>query len=123
MNETPQLILAQEVFGMRPGRRAIITGPQREERWRRYKAGQTILGIGRALGQRPTTIHRVLKATGGIGPAQRDRRPGGTDAAEPFLQGARARSPSNPRFRALGVPPIALSARSSLTRSGRPLEA
>ena len=49
------------------GRRAIITGAQREELWRRYKAGETILGIGRALGQRPTTIHRVLQATGGIG--------------------------------------------------------
>lgn len=58
---------------MRLGRRAIITGVQREELWRRYKAGETILGIGRALGQRPTTIHRVLQATGGIGPAQRSR--------------------------------------------------
>jgi len=58
---------------MRPGRRAIITGAQREELWHRYKAGETILGIGRVLGQRPTTIHRVLQATGGIGPAQRSR--------------------------------------------------
>ena len=51
---------------MRPGRPATITGAQREELWRRYKAGETVLGIGRALGQRPTTIHRVLQATGGI---------------------------------------------------------
>jgi len=58
---------------MRLGRRAIITGAQREELWHRYKAGETILGIGRVLGQRPTTIHRVLQATGGIGPAQRSR--------------------------------------------------
>ena len=33
---------------MRPRRPAIITGAQREELWRRYKAGETILGIGRA---------------------------------------------------------------------------
>ena len=58
---------------MRLGRRAIITGEEREELRRRYKAGETILGIGRALGQRPTTIHRVLQATGGIGPARRHR--------------------------------------------------
>jgi len=48
-------------------------GAQREELWRRYKAGETILGIGRALGQRQTTIHRVLQATGGIAPARRSR--------------------------------------------------
>ena len=58
---------------MRLGRRAVVTGAQGEELWRRYKAGETILGIGRALGQRPTTIHRVLQATGGIGPARRRR--------------------------------------------------
>ena len=58
---------------MRPGRRALLTGAHREELWRRYRAGETILGIGRALGQRPTTIHRVLQATGGIGPVQRRR--------------------------------------------------
>ena len=58
---------------MRPGRRAVMSSAQREELWRRYKAGETILGIGRALGQRPTTIHRVLQATGGIGPARRRR--------------------------------------------------
>jgi len=49
---------------MRLGRRALLTGAHREELWRRYRAGETILGIGRALGQRPTTIHRVLQATG-----------------------------------------------------------
>ena len=58
---------------MRPGRPEIIVGAQREELWRRYKAGETILRIGRALGQRPTTIHRMLQATGGIAPAQRSR--------------------------------------------------
>ena len=58
---------------MRPGRPATIAGAQREELWRRYKAGETILGIGRALGQRSTTIHRVLQATGGIGPTRRRR--------------------------------------------------
>jgi hypothetical protein len=34
------------------GRPPKITGALREELWRRYKAGETILGIGRALDQR-----------------------------------------------------------------------
>jgi hypothetical protein len=46
---------------MRLGRPAIITGAQREELWRRYKAGETILGIGRAISQRQATIHRVCR--------------------------------------------------------------
>jgi hypothetical protein len=58
---------------MRLGRPAIITGAQREEFWRRYKAGETILGIGRAISQRQATIHRVLQTTGGIAPALRSR--------------------------------------------------
>lgn len=60
---------------MRRGRPAVITGAQRAELWRRYKAGETILGIGRALGQRQASIHRVLQATGGIAPAERSRAP------------------------------------------------
>jgi transposase, IS30 family len=60
---------------MRLGRPAVITGEQRAELWRRYKAGETILGIGRALCQRQASIHRVLQATGGIAPAERSRAP------------------------------------------------
>jgi hypothetical protein len=60
---------------MRSGRRAVITGEQREELWRRYEAGETILGIGRALGQGQTAIHRVLQSTGGIAPTVRSRSP------------------------------------------------
>jgi transposase, IS30 family len=58
---------------MTPGRCSTVTEAQREELWRRYKSGETILGIGRALGQRQTNIHRVLQASGGIAPAQRRR--------------------------------------------------
>jgi hypothetical protein len=58
---------------MRLGRHSTVTAAQREELWRRYKAGETIHGITRALGQRPTNICRVLEATGGIAPPQRSR--------------------------------------------------
>lgn len=55
------------------GRHSVIVGAQREELWRRYKAGENILSIGRALCQRQASIHRVLQASGGIAPARRRR--------------------------------------------------
>src|ERR1700693_97614 len=58
---------------MRLGRASTVTNAQREDLWRRYKAGETILGIGRALGQRTTNLYRVLQAAGGIAPAQHSR--------------------------------------------------
>ena len=53
----------------------IITKAQREELWRRYKAGETLLRIGRALGQRASSLHRVVQAAGGVAPAERRRSP------------------------------------------------
>src|ERR1700687_3740193 len=57
------------------GRPSTVTNAQREELWRRYKAGETVLGIANALGQRTTNLYRVLQASGGIAPAQRSRAP------------------------------------------------
>lgn len=51
---------------MRPGRNSTVTSAQRQELWRRYKAGVAILWISRELGQRPTNLYRMLQATGGI---------------------------------------------------------
>jgi transposase, IS30 family len=58
---------------MRRGRRWIFTAAQCSELWRRYKAGESILGIVRALGGSASTVHRVLQCTGGIAPAERHR--------------------------------------------------
>ena len=58
---------------MRSGRHSTITTAQREEFWRRYKAGESVLGIIGALGQRRANIHRVLEASGGIAPVARTR--------------------------------------------------
>lgn len=58
---------------MRPGRRRLFTDAQCAELWRMYRAGESILRIGRALGRGGTAIHRVLQATGGIAPAVRSR--------------------------------------------------
>jgi IS30 family transposase len=58
---------------MSQGRPRLFGPAQCAELWRRYKAGESILGIGRALGGRVTAIHRVLQSTGGITPAPRRR--------------------------------------------------
>jgi len=56
------------------GRRSRVTDAQRVELWRRYRAGETVLGIAKALGQhRTSNIYRVLEATGGIAPSPRNR--------------------------------------------------
>lgn len=60
---------------MRPGRSSSVTSAQRHDFWRRYKAGEAILWISRAIGQRPTNLYRVLQATGGIAPPTRVRSP------------------------------------------------
>jgi len=56
------------------GRHSRVSALQRVELWRRYQAGETVLGIAGALGQRFTSnIYRVLEASGGIAPVQRRR--------------------------------------------------
>jgi IS30 family transposase len=55
------------------GRPSTITVEQREEFWRRYKAGESVLGIIGALRQRPGNINRVLEASGGFAPMSRRR--------------------------------------------------
>jgi IS30 family transposase len=58
---------------MRPGRHRIFTGSECGELWRMYKAGESVLGIGRALGRGASAVRRVLEVTGGIAPAARCR--------------------------------------------------
>src|SRR5215469_4972024 len=58
---------------MRRGRRRLFTDAECAELWRMYKAGESILSIGRALGRGGTAVHRVLQATGGLTPAIRCR--------------------------------------------------
>src|SRR5450631_3465665 len=48
-----QLTLAQEVFAM-AGRYSTVSGTQRVELWRRYRAGETVRTIAHALAQRAT---------------------------------------------------------------------
>jgi len=60
---------------MSTGRHSTITAAQRGEFWRRYKAGESVLGIIGALRQRRTNIHRVLEASGGYCAGAEDALP------------------------------------------------
>jgi len=46
---------------------------QRVEVWRRWKAGESLHAIGRALGKEHVVVHLLLKRHGGIAPAARHR--------------------------------------------------
>ena len=58
----------------RRGGRAF-TAAESAELWRRYKAGESINGIGRVLGRGIGAIFGILERTGGITPAARRRSP------------------------------------------------
>ncbi len=53
----------------RPG----LTRRQKRELWHRWKAGQSLSEIGRALDKHAGSVHGVLAATGGIEPRTRKR--------------------------------------------------
>src|SRR4051794_36428429 len=62
----------------RPG----LSAARKKELWDRWKAGESISDIARALEKPPGSIHGVLKVTGGIAPPQRRRPRGGLSPAE-----------------------------------------
>lgn len=47
---------------------------ERQELWRRWKAGESVSDIGRALGRRRSSVHNALLERGGIAPIERVRR-------------------------------------------------
>ncbi len=54
-------------------KRAGLSATQRTDLWRRWKAGQSLHEIGRALGKEHAVIHFLLARHGGIAPAARRR--------------------------------------------------
>jgi IS30 family transposase len=62
----------------RPG----LSAQQKKELWNRWKDGQSLSEIGRALGKHAGSIHTVLSALGGIAPRERYRRPDALTEAE-----------------------------------------
>jgi IS30 family transposase len=56
----------------RPG----MSDAQKRELWDRWKAGESISEISRALGRPPGSVFTILKSNGGYVPPVRSRRPG-----------------------------------------------
>src|SRR5215470_10304243 len=54
-------------------RRWKLSSAQRADLWSRWKAGQSLRGIGRALGKNHRVIRFLLARHGGIAPAARHR--------------------------------------------------
>ena len=53
----------------RPG----LSGDEKSDLWRRWKAGESLSDISRALAKNPGSVHGVLKSRGGIAPVTRSR--------------------------------------------------
>ena len=56
-------------------KRRAFSGSERDELWRRWKDGQSLSDISRALSTFPGTVHRFLSIRGGIAPSVRRRSP------------------------------------------------
>ena len=52
-----------------------LTAEQKREMWSRWKAGQSLSEIGRALGRQRSSIHRLVASNGGYLPATQRRSP------------------------------------------------
>jgi IS30 family transposase len=58
---------------MTSGKRFRLSASQRAEVWHRWKTGESLHAIGRALGRAHPVVHRLLKQHGGIVPSPRRR--------------------------------------------------
>ncbi len=56
------------------GRPGGLSEARKKEMWERWKAGESISDISRALNKPPDSIHGMPKAQGGIAPPHRRRR-------------------------------------------------
>jgi hypothetical protein len=58
---------------MRRGRGRTFTAAECADLWRRYKVGESIVGIAQALGRAKTSVYDAIQCEGGIVPAERRR--------------------------------------------------
>ena len=70
---------SQHRFGCRAGgvvvarRRREYSAQERRELWERWKRGESVSEIGRALDRAPGTVHRTIREHGGVPPRERRR--------------------------------------------------
>ncbi len=62
--------------------RPALTAEQKRDMWSRWKAGQSLSEIGRALGRERSAIHRMVATTGGYVPVDQRRSPRVLSSAE-----------------------------------------
>jgi IS30 family transposase len=67
---------------MNPIGRPGLTPTQKKDLWRRWRDGQSLSEIARALGKHPGSIHGVVKANGGIVPEAKTRAARSLTSAE-----------------------------------------
>ena len=60
-------------------RRPYMSAAEKAEVWRRWKRGESVSDIGRALGRIRKSVHRVIAAHGGVPPRARTRSTVGAD--------------------------------------------
>jgi Helix-turn-helix domain len=58
----------------RLGRPGGLSAAGKKELWERWRAGESISDIARALQKAPGSIHGMIEATGGISPSEQRRR-------------------------------------------------
>ena len=74
VDATPSGIkLISKVVFMRLGKRFGLSAEQKNDVWRRWKAGQTLHEIGRAFGKEHSSIRCLVSRHGGVAPAVRRR--------------------------------------------------
>ena len=71
----------------RLGRPGGLSAAGKKELWERWRAGESISDIARALQKAPGSIHGMIEATGGISPPQSDV---GADVHSPPPSGRRS---------------------------------
>jgi IS30 family transposase len=82
-NAYSKVLTGEKVMGaMGAGNVRGLSSGQRRELWQRWKDGQSLSEIGRALGKNVSSVHSVLRAAGGIAPVARTRRAGALSLAE-----------------------------------------
>jgi len=63
-------------------RRRRLTDEQKRELWARWRRGETVVEIGRALGKSAPHVYKTLRTHGGMAPGERTRRASSLRAQE-----------------------------------------
>ncbi len=105
---------------MRQGRRYGLSAAQKADIWRRWKAGESLHEIGRALGKDHGSIQFLLSQHGGIAPATRRRSQRTLTLAE-REDISRGIAGSSIREIARGLQRAASTVSREVMRGGRPL--